>query len=115
MNKREMQSELTRLRVQQLKARQDEMFGGFSSEEKTAYDTRANRIGELDAELEGNAVADEASAAQRRGWNKQAESDTPQSEAHQSYRNRERDSSRAFTDSLKNGQSKSASDKERSK
>lgn len=71
MNKRELQSEVTRVRAQQLKARQDEVFGGLSSEEKAAYDTRADRIRELDAEIEAGLLADEASASQRREWNKQ--------------------------------------------
>lgn len=113
MNKRELQSEVLRLRAEQFKARQDEVFGGLSSEERADFEKRADRIRELDAEIEAHLLADEASAAQRRDWNKQAETDTPQSESRQSYRNRERDSSRAFRDSRKNGNSKPASDKER--
>jgi hypothetical protein len=81
MNKWEMQSEVTRLRAQQLKARNAEGFGGLSSEERTAYNTRANRIRELDELLEKNVVADQASAEQRRELDEQPESDTPQSEA----------------------------------
>jgi hypothetical protein len=41
---------------------------------------------------------------QRRRWNKEAETDTPQSEARQPYRTREQDSTNAFTDSLKTKQ-----------
>jgi hypothetical protein len=40
--------ELVRLRKLQLKALQNEIYGGLSHQEKAAYDTRAERIRELE-------------------------------------------------------------------
>ncbi len=45
------EDELIRLRKQQSKTRQDEVFGGLSPEERTTYDIRENRIHELDRDL----------------------------------------------------------------
>jgi hypothetical protein len=95
------QSEVTRLRKAQILARQHEVFGGFSPSERIEYDDRAKRIKELDAQLEAIAVVDKAGAEQRREWNKSSETDTPQSEARQPYRSREKDSTTAFTDLLR--------------
>jgi hypothetical protein len=94
-------SELARLREEQRQARQDEVYGGFSESERAEYDTRAERIFELDAQLMTMTSADEAAAEQRRDWNKKSETDTPQSEGRQPYGTRELDSTNAFTDSLK--------------
>jgi len=47
-----LQSELTRLRKQQAKARQDEVFGGLSRAERAEYDARADRIHDVETELE---------------------------------------------------------------
>jgi hypothetical protein len=96
----EPQSEVTRLREAQTLARQHEVYGGFSPSERIEYDERAKRIKELDAQLEAIAVADTAGAEQRRDWNKLSETDTPQGEARQPYRSREKDSTTAFADSL---------------
>ena len=52
MANQKLQSELTRLRKQQAKARQDEIFGGFSRAERAEYDARANRIHDVETELE---------------------------------------------------------------
>ena len=94
-------SELARLRKRQLQARQDEVYGGLSESERAEYDTRGERIKELDAELQTLASADTAAAEQRGEWNKKSETDTPQSEGRQPYRTREQDSTNASTDSLK--------------
>jgi hypothetical protein len=109
------QSELARLRIQQSKARGDEVFGGFSKTEKREYDARATRIHDLETQLH---VAPDAfvrgAANQRRQWNKTSETDTPQSAAHQSYRSREQDSSEAFAESLtKRKRSRQGSDSEK--
>jgi hypothetical protein len=51
-----------------------------------------------------------AAADQSRGWNNTAETDTPQVEARQSYRNRERESADAFSDSSKTRHGKPVTD-----
>ena len=58
-------SELARLRKRQRQARQDEVYGGFSKSERAEYDSRAERINELDAQLQTLASADKAAAEQR--------------------------------------------------
>jgi hypothetical protein len=45
------EDELIRLRKEQSKMRQDEVFGGLSSEEQAAYDCRENRIHELERDM----------------------------------------------------------------
>ena len=45
------QLELDRLRKQQAEARADEVFGGLSQPERTAYDLRRDRILELEHDL----------------------------------------------------------------
>jgi hypothetical protein len=92
---------VTRLRKIQSLARQEEIYGGFSPAERAEYDNRAKRINELDVQLQALAIVDSAATKQRREWNKSSETDTPQSEARQPYRSREKDSTIEFTDSLK--------------
>jgi hypothetical protein len=48
--------ELAGLRKQQSKARRDEVFGGFSSAERLAYDHRQNRIHELEVDQSEQSV-----------------------------------------------------------
>src|SRR5580692_7936451 len=96
-------AELAQLLKQQRQARQDEVYGGFSKSERVEYDSRAARIRELDTQLLTMTSADEAAAEQRREWNKKSEEDTSQTEVRQPYRTREKDSTNAFTDSLKTG------------
>ena len=96
-------SELARLRKEQRQARQDEVYGGFSKSERAEYDSRAERIHELDSQLLTKTSADEAASEQRREWNRKSETDTAQSEGRQPYRNRGADSTNALTDSLKTG------------
>jgi hypothetical protein len=67
----------------------------------------------LDRERVALSSREEASASQQRLWSKQAETDTPQNEARQSYSSRERDSSRAFTDSVKTDKSQPATKADR--
>jgi hypothetical protein len=45
------EDELIRLRREQSKMRQDEVFGGLSPEERAAYETKENRIHELERDL----------------------------------------------------------------
>jgi len=71
-------TELARLREEQRQAGQDEVYGGFSKSERAAYDTRAERIRELDAQL-----------LTRRERNRKSETDTPQSQGRQPYSSRE--------------------------
>jgi hypothetical protein len=99
-------SELVRLRKRQRQARQDEVYGGFSKSERAEYDSRAERINELDAQLQTLASADKAAAEQRGEWNKKSETDMPQSEGRQPYRTREQDSTDAFTDFSKTDRTK---------
>lgn len=105
MAKEKPESELKRLRVEQKKAQQDEVFGGLSPAERAAYNEKTNRINELEIELTARALAIKSSqftkAEQKREWNKESETDTPQAEAHQPYRSRETDSTNASTNSLR--------------
>ena len=43
--------ELKRLRAEQGKTRQDEIFGGLSPAERAAYNRKTNRINDLEIEL----------------------------------------------------------------
>jgi hypothetical protein len=51
------QSELTRLRQEQNKARRDEVFGGLSAAEQAEYNGKADRIRELENYLQKSAFA----------------------------------------------------------
>jgi hypothetical protein len=103
MPKEEPESELKRLRAELYKTRQDEVFGGLSPAERGEYDRKSGRIYELASEIQASAVAEESSEAvqvkRRLQWNREAETDTPQGEAHQPYRSREKDSTGSPTDS----------------
>jgi hypothetical protein len=97
MANQSLQSELTRLRKQQAKARQDEVFGGFSRAERAEYDARANRIHDVETELElytkpaeRGSSSDILAVGHRREREKKSETDTPQSKAHPPYRSREK-------------------------
>jgi hypothetical protein len=46
-----LESELTRLRGEQSKTREDEVFGGLSLAERAAYNTKDHRIHELESKL----------------------------------------------------------------
>jgi hypothetical protein len=50
------QFELARLRKEQNKARQDEVFGGLTPAERTEYDERKKRINELESEFHTSAI-----------------------------------------------------------
>jgi hypothetical protein len=67
------QFELTRLRKEQNKARQDEVFGGLSPAERAEYNGKAERIHELESNFPASAVAKKslqsAKAEQNRQWN----------------------------------------------
>jgi hypothetical protein len=52
MEQETLQSELTGLRKEQNKARQDEVFGGLSQAERAEYAKRAKRIHELEVQLQ---------------------------------------------------------------
>jgi hypothetical protein len=45
------EDELIRLRREQIKTRQDEVFGGLSSAEQSDYEAKENRIHELERDL----------------------------------------------------------------
>jgi hypothetical protein len=85
MEKLKPESELEQLRKKQRIMRQNEIFGGLTKAERAEYNARARRIGELELELSINA----AKAERERQWNGKSETDTPQIEARQSYRDRE--------------------------
>ena len=72
-------SELARLRKKQLQAQQDEVYGGFSKSKRAEYYSRAERINELELQLQTLASADKGAAKHRGEWNKKSETDTPQS------------------------------------
>jgi hypothetical protein len=67
------QFELIRLRKEQSKDRQDEVFGGLSPAERAAYNRKSERIHELQGDLQASAVAKKslksAKAEQSRQWN----------------------------------------------
>ena len=94
-------SELMRLRKVQIKAQQNETYGGLSKQERSEYNSRAERIHELNTQVQPPVEANRRAADQRRDWNKESETDTTQSEARQPYRVREQDSTKAFTDKWK--------------
>jgi hypothetical protein len=91
-------SELTQLLKAQRKARENEIYGGLSKQERDEYNERAERIHELDTQLQLIADTEGDVAEQKREWNKESETDTPRSEARQPYGSREEDSTNAFTD-----------------
>ena len=104
-------------RKQQAKARQAEVFGGLSRAERAEYDARANRIHDVETELElhtrpaePGSSSDRLAAAQRRECEKKSATDTPQSETHQPYRSRERSSANPLADPLKTGRGKRKND-----
>jgi hypothetical protein len=73
MAKEKPQSELTRLRKDQTKSRQDEVFGGLSPAERAEYNGKAERIHKLESEIQASEVAKKslqsAKAEQSRQWN----------------------------------------------
>jgi hypothetical protein len=96
MAREKPESELKRLRAEQNKTRQDEVFGGLSPAERAEYEEKSERIHELEREVLASAVAEKSSrsakAEQQLQWNKEPETDTPQAVAHQPYRSREKGS-----------------------
>jgi hypothetical protein len=48
MQRESKETELSRLRNEQAKVRNDRIFGGLSPEEQKAYEKRQKRIGELE-------------------------------------------------------------------
>jgi hypothetical protein len=87
-------SELIRLRKEQIKAQQNEVFGGWSPAEHAQYEQRMKRINELEIQLRMTGISEKNSESgaeqkQRSRWNEESETDTHQSEAHQPYRSRE--------------------------
>jgi hypothetical protein len=97
LGKENPESELARLLQEQRKARQDEIFGGFSQAERAEYNRKAGRINVLEREIQASAPVGQkrqtAEAEQKRQWNENPETDTHKSAAHQPYRSREKDSS----------------------
>jgi hypothetical protein len=77
MTDEKLQSELRRLNTLQSRARQDEVFGGFSRAQRIEYNKRERRIHDLESELQAGADAEQsgmtAGADQRREWNKSPE------------------------------------------
>lgn len=105
MVRENLESELKRLRKEQNKTLEDEVFGGLSPDERVEFNRKTKRINELEIELTASALAKKTSqsskAEQTRQWNKESETDTPQADAHQPYRSREKDSADAANDSTK--------------
>jgi hypothetical protein len=94
VGKEEPKSELKWLRAEQVKSRQDEIFGGFSPAERAQYEAKSERIHKLESEIQAGAGAEQnaRSTKAEQQWNKESETDTPQAEAHQPYRSREKGS-----------------------
>jgi hypothetical protein len=57
MAKEKPESELKRLRTEQDKTRQDEVFGGLSAAEQAAYNGKSERIHELENYFQASAFA----------------------------------------------------------
>ena len=55
MRNEPLQVELTRLQNEQAQTRRDEVFGGLSPEERSAYDFRQARIRDLEHDLDASA------------------------------------------------------------
>lgn len=95
MAKEKPESELKRLRTEQSKVRQDEVFGGLSPAERAVYNAKADRINQLEIELTASSLRNKSSqsakAEESRQWSKDPETDTPQAEPRQSYRSREQE------------------------
>jgi hypothetical protein len=58
-----IQSELARLRKEQSKTRQDEVFGGLSDQERSIYEFKEERIRELEVQLGWSALRKSSSVA----------------------------------------------------
>jgi hypothetical protein len=101
MEDESLTAELARLRKRQHDIRENEVYGGLSKAERAEYEIGAKRIDELTRQIEAIALSGRAQAEQRREWNKSSETDTHRSEARQSYRSREKDSTTEYVDSLK--------------
>ena len=106
------ESELKRLRTEQTKSRKDEVFGGFSPEERIEYEAKSERIHKLESEIQAGAGAEQNArsikAEQQFQWNKESETDTPQAEANQPYRSREKDSTSDNDSKTRQGKPKAA-------
>ena len=102
MPKEKPEFELNRLRAELSRTRQEEVFGGLSPSELAEYNQKSERIHKLAGEIHSVAILEKSSGAeqieQQRQWNKDPETDTPQAEAHQPYRSREKDSKDSSTD-----------------
>jgi hypothetical protein len=96
VEKETLESELARLKKEQRKTRENEVFGGLSINERAVYNEKSARIDELKTEIQASEEKSPSSKSeQRRYWNKNTETDTHQSEAHQPYGSREKESTNA--------------------
>jgi hypothetical protein len=102
MPKEKPELELNRLRAELCRTRQEEVFGGLSPSELAEYNQKSERINKLAGEIHRVAIFEKSSGAaqieQQRQWDKDPETDTPQAEAHQPYRSREKASKDSSTD-----------------
>ena len=57
MTREKLETELKRLRTEQHKTRQDEVFGGLSSAEQAEYNRKSERIHELESKVQASATA----------------------------------------------------------
>jgi hypothetical protein len=96
VEKETLESELARLKKEQRKTRENEVFVGLSIKERAVYNEKSARIDELKTEIQaiafGEVKAPSSKSEQHRHWNKNTETDTHQSEAHQPYGSREKES-----------------------
>jgi hypothetical protein len=65
------ESELKRLRHEQRKTRQDEVFGGLSPVEEAEYNGKAKRVHDLESKIQATAFAKSSSAESEQScyWN----------------------------------------------
>jgi hypothetical protein len=102
MPKEKPEFELSRLRAELSRTRQDEIFGGLSPSELAEYNRKSERIHKLAGAIHMASISEKSSGAakaeQQCQWSKDPETDGPQTEAHQPYRSREKDSKDSFAD-----------------
>jgi hypothetical protein len=82
MPKEEPGFELSRLRAEISRTRQEEVFGGLSPSELAEYNRKSERIHKLAGEIHMAAIFEKSSGIsqieQQRQWNKEPETGTPQ-------------------------------------
>jgi hypothetical protein len=80
------ESELMRLRAEQYKTLQDEIYGGLSPAEQAEYRRRADRIRELEGKIQGSAVRGSQPAEVEMPVEQEPKADAPKGNIHDAVR-----------------------------